>query len=509
MKGIVTVPLLNVRANPDGNVIGRIKQDELITIFEKKGEWYEVEYRGVPRYVMVRFVAECDENIKMKKGTVTAGSLNIRKQPDGEIIGKIKKGDIVYIFKEEGDWLRIFFEGNPGYVMKKYVNIIKEEANFIGPPPLELDNIKKTGLKGKVIASSLNIRNRPDGDVIGKILKDDIVDVTDVQGEWLKIEFNKGDGYISSKYVELNTGVITASSLNVRNRPDGDVLGKLKRGTNLIILENKDGWVKINYEGQIGYLAAEYVQTGTNIPAPRMVFFHQRDDLRKLALEPQKKLEVAGTKEQKTCALIWNQFGNLIQTLSAELKIDVASAVAVLCVESGGNGFAPDGKMLIRFENHLFYNFWGKQNQEKFDKHFRFNIQKRWLEHYFRTDENGEWVELHNKNAQKNEWDALNFARTLDDSDALFSISMGAPQVMGFNYQILGYQSVQEMFDKFSSGIYYHICALFDFCMDRPVRIKYLQDRDYTSFARAYNGPGQPEKYGTWIKAYYNAFPLK
>ena len=48
MKGYVTVPLLNVRIQAGGRIVGRIKEHEEVNIFEVNGEWSEIEYHGVP-----------------------------------------------------------------------------------------------------------------------------------------------------------------------------------------------------------------------------------------------------------------------------------------------------------------------------------------------------------------------------------------------------------------------------------------------------------------------------
>ena len=39
-----------------------------------------------------------------------------------------------------------------------------------------------------------------------------------------------------------------------------------------------------------------------------------------------------------------------------------------------------------------------------------------------------------------------------------------------------------------------------------PAMIQHLQRRDFTRFAGLYNGSGQKEKYGRWIKNHYQAF---
>ena len=225
-----------------------------------------------------------------------------------------------------------------------------------------------------------------------------------------------------------------------------------------------------------------------------------------MPITPDKKLAEAGSGQQKLMAQIYNRYGGLLNALSKEMGIDTAAAIAVLCVESGGSGFAASGKILIRFENHMFYNWWGKNNKEEFDKYFVFNATQSWTGHKFRTSEDDDFQVLHEKPAtQATEWEVLDFARTLDDSAALYSISMGAPQVMGSNFKMIGYDNVQDMFDNFNKDMFYHICALFDFCRTADL-VKHMKSKDFIAFARGYNGPGQPTHYGGLIKAYHDAF---
>ena len=56
----------------------------------------------------------------------------------------------------------------------------------------------------KVTADSLNVRSGPgkEYDAMGKLYSGNVVDVKAVEGDWLKIDYNSSDGYISIDYVE-------------------------------------------------------------------------------------------------------------------------------------------------------------------------------------------------------------------------------------------------------------------------------------------------------------------
>ncbi len=203
-------------------------------------------------------------------------------------------------------------------------------------------------------------------------------------------------------------------------------------------------------------------------------------------------------------ATIWNKYGGLIGAGAAELGIDPATLVAVLGIESGGVMFI-NGKMAIRFENHIFFGQWGKNHPDVFNPHFQFNPAQNWTGHQWRSAPDQPWRVQHTGDPNE-EWLTLNFARTLDDTAAKLSISMGGPQMMGFNFRLLGYHSVQELFDDFSAGERNQLMALINFIRVSPSRTRALQTGDYTAFAREYNGPGQPQRYGDLIKGELDTF---
>ncbi len=383
-------------------------------------------------------------------------------------------------------------------------------------------NVVVAGLSGKVIkqgyidANILNIRSEPKKgqNIIGKLSRGAMINVLgETKNGWTHFKYNGKDAYVFSKFVSYPTGKITANELNVRYKPslNADVIGKLHRNDRVPILQKLPDWYKIDYKGKEAYAFAKFVvkvksgsSNGGTKPAVSGTFLKDNHKLLRTRIEPKQKIIVPTDKgrEAKITAQTYNRFGGLLEVLSKEIGIDIATAIAVLSVESGGKGFGKKGKVLIRFENHLFHSFWGKYHESTFNKHFRFSSSQRWKNHYFRKDTKSPWEAFHGN--QEKEWEVLNFARKLDNEKALRSASYGAPQVIGSNHKVLGYSSAQALLDNFEKDIRFHIIGLFDFF--NPQMIKHLQRKEFTSFARYYNGKGQEVRYGGFIKRHYQAF---
>ncbi len=212
------------------------------------------------------------------------------------------------------------------------------------------------------------------------------------------------------------------------------------------------------------------------------------------------------SQTQKALAKVFNRLGGLITALACETRVHPAGVMAVWRVESGGRVHTPN-KAIIRFENHLLYKRWGKDNQKKFDQHFCFGGRNgvpgsSWKNHAFRANTEEEFRSFHGKQAL--EYQVLDLACQLaGENTALKCISMGGPQILGAHYRRLGYATPVEMFQAFQADERAHVLGFFDFCEGADKRgdlISKLRRKDWTGFACGYNGKGKADLYGDRIK---------
>ena len=330
--------------------------------------------------------------------------------------------------------------------------------------------------------------------------------------------WNTGKVYVSTLVAGVSNGMVSAlpgwDTINIRNAPSTDPstdVGDLKQGQGLEFISGPvNGWLIARV-----YLSAQFSQIISDQPAPPP----PPDgldvpsgspltlaELRAMSLVPARKLNAPGGAGQSAlnATRIWNKYGGMLEPLSAKIGIDKAVAVAVIAVESGGSGMGPDGRMIIRFENHLFWTFWGKANPAAYNQFFVFDQNTSWKGHKYHPQPNGPWLDVHQN--QNSEWAAFNFASTIDASAAKKSISMGLVQIMGFNNRAIGYASPDAMFAAFAADEKYQLLGFFNFVKNDQRQINALRNRDFAGFARIYNGPGQPDFYGGLIKGVVDGF---
>lgn len=311
-------------------------------------------------------------------------------------------------------------------------------------------------------------------------------------------------------------GVILAEAgLNLRTGPSTQhvVLEILPYEAAVTVLGESDEWLYIRALDKLGYVSRAFVlrsDANTDVSEPAREFLRNQEELYQAPLAPPEDEQIVIDPERRSwteqaVAGTWNQFGALIQQLAATLEIDPAVAIAVVAIESGGRAFAEDGRMLIRFENHIFFEEWGKLDPERFAQFFRFKLDEPWQEHQWRPAPDQPWRDFHGDPPA--EWEVFTFARDAINAPAAFrSISMGLPQIMGFNHETIGYGSAQAMFEAFSASAHAQVLGFFDFVNADPAQLEALRQGDFMRFATGYNGSGQAPLYAALIQDGVKAF---
>ncbi|MFT3890276.1 MAG: N-acetylmuramidase domain-containing protein [Anaerolineales bacterium] len=313
---------------------------------------------------------------------------------------------------------------------------------------------------------------------------------------------------------------VTASLLRIRSSADtssdANIITSVPSGTVLTLVnasdESKIGvnvqWVRVRTtQGQEGFTAAWYLQKVESTPGtPSTPDIHRTrssigDGLENVAMPAPANQRI---NDNGLLARIWNTYGGLLTAIANKMTFDVAIAVAIIAQESGGQAYGADGRLLIRFENHLFYDNWGTQHPTVYNAHFQTG-SPRWTGHKWRPTANGVWRDVHA--SQSSEWDVFTYARTLDDDAAKKSISIGLPQVLGSNYGILGFASVDDMFNAFVASERNQVVAFFDFLQGNgSSATNALRNRDFRTIATIYNGAGNADLYARLIKGHYDSF---
>lgn len=193
-------------------------------------------------------------------------------------------------------------------------------------------------------------------------------------------------------------------------------------------------------------------------------------------------------------AEIWEQYGGYIREQTALSGVEPAAVLAALFVESGGRFRDDEGHVIVRLELHKLRDELSRTDDiDVFNRFFQAdNKTQPWLGHKYRTNVNGGWTVLHPADAadaQLRNKKALALAVDLFGPKAFRAASFGAPQVMGFNHDKLGYSTAAGMFEAFQASDKNQIDGFFAYCGARDC-FPALRAMNWRDFARLYNGGG-------------------
>jgi hypothetical protein len=164
------------------------------------------------------------------------------------------------------------------------------------------------------------------------------------------------------------------------------------------------------------------------------------------------------------------------ESAAKSLKCDVAAIKAVAEVESSGNGFLSDGRVKILFEGHQFYKF----TKGAYAVSHPTICYKKWTTKFYTKGPNADV-------RGAGELARLEEAMALDRTAALLSASYGKFQIMGFNFAVAGFKTVDEFFEKMQISEGEHLNAFCNYIKANALD-DLLRAHNWGGFALRYNG---------------------
>lgn len=174
---------------PEGGINIMFTQDSALEVLQldetdmiKEQEWVREE--------------SC-ENIAI---SIAHDYINIRSNSDqdSEVLGKLYRDSAGTILSKQGDWYEIQSGSVTGFVKAEYCATGKEAEVLI----------KELGTRmAKVRVDRLLVRNEAtaEGAVLGMVVLDDELVITEETEEWVKVDIEEGFGWISKDFITIYT----------------------------------------------------------------------------------------------------------------------------------------------------------------------------------------------------------------------------------------------------------------------------------------------------------------
>jgi len=142
--------------------------------------------------------------------------------------------------------------------------------------------VSATSIGGGTTTTAVNFRTGAgtNHSIISTLPAGTAVVVEEQAGGWYKVVYNGTTGYISADYLKVTqnqsgsfgTGTVNASSLNMRSGASlsAGVITTIPSGASVTVIGVNGNWYQVQYNGQTGYVSADYVKLsgGSAAPAP-------------------------------------------------------------------------------------------------------------------------------------------------------------------------------------------------------------------------------------------------
>lgn len=165
--------------------------------------------------------------------------------------------------------------------------LCKESAQAYNPNATDsiiyesIDNREYADLVIAQVSSWVNVRETPDenrGKILGKLYNNSVGYFIEEDNGWYKIKSGSVEGYVKAEYcvsgveaiklardVQVTYATINVGTLRVREKAttSSRILGTFSKGDDLVVIAQEDGFAKVSYNNNTGYISLDYVDLHT------------------------------------------------------------------------------------------------------------------------------------------------------------------------------------------------------------------------------------------------------
>jgi len=268
---VITAGTLNLRAeaSTDAEILGKYGWGTEVEVLGFDGSWAFVQVGGQKGYMYTQYLgAEGSTSYTRYVNTNTRG-LNLRRSPNGDILGSYPRGTAVTVLSTEGGWSKVEVDGKTGYMASLWLSSSK--------PTGSTGNTSSIGtaiVNNPLDTQVLFLRSEPStsANSLGYYRNGKSVTLLAKLDGWYKVKVDGQIGYMMAKYLkienEIASGTATVynpngnSYVNFRKSAslNSSVISTVPVGTKISVLEKGTDWTKTEIVGQTGYISTWFLK---------------------------------------------------------------------------------------------------------------------------------------------------------------------------------------------------------------------------------------------------------
>lgn len=208
--GVVKGDNVNVRsaASTGSDVVTKYNDGQTLDITGIENGFYIIDVDGKSLYITTEFA-----EILKTTGKVNGNGVNIREYPstDAESIGQATIGCEFTILGTSGDWLKVDYFGQEGYVNKEFIDseFTDKVKKLEVAVPKETSSENEEAYAVVNADTGLRLRSEPstESEIIAVIPNGMAVDVVDGNAdEWIKVNYNGNTAFLHKEFITIGYG---------------------------------------------------------------------------------------------------------------------------------------------------------------------------------------------------------------------------------------------------------------------------------------------------------------
>ena len=265
---VITCGTLNLRegATTQSAVIGKYGWGTEVNVLGVEGDWSYVKVGNQNGYMYSKYLGSEGETNAIAYVSTNSRGLNLRKNPNGDIITSFPRGTKVTILATDGAWSKVSVGDQTGYMLTQWLSAKKPSSTSSGVSSIgtaTVNNPKDTQVLFLRSAASI------DSEALGYYRNGKVVTLLEKLDGWYKVSVDGKTGYMMAKYLN----VATSGSAIVYN-PNGNsyvnfrkgaslgakILSRIPVGTKINVIEKTPDWTKTEIDGVTGYISTWFLK---------------------------------------------------------------------------------------------------------------------------------------------------------------------------------------------------------------------------------------------------------
>ena len=213
------------------------------------------------------------------------------------------------------------------------------------------------------VTNYVNVRSMPseEGEILGKLYNNSVGTFISEENGWYQISSGSVTGYVKGEFcvtgedaVELAKRVgkriatVTTQTLFVRTEPSTEcsILGMVPEADDLIVLEETEGWAKVDVEEGVGWVSTDFVSLHSEFVQAES----KEEEERRLAKEEEERQKARAAAAQKAAQSQQSTQSSAPAQNSGSYSVSGGSEMGVAVAEYGlqfvGNPYVYGGSSL-------------------------------------------------------------------------------------------------------------------------------------------------------------------